>query len=80
MILARLDERGEIAEYPYLRLHADHPGTSFPIPLEGADLSDFGAVWIAENPAPQVETGEVSETLPVRDKNGVWTQNWTVTA
>lgn len=81
MTLLKTDATGAIAQYPYALgdLLVDHPNTSFPLPLDPADLVDFGVHVVAEA-APPAATIEqtLTEAAPALI-DGVWTQQWSVT-
>lgn len=81
MLMLKLDEHGAIVRYPYQLgdLMADHPATSFPVPLEAADLAEFGVypVLAVDPPGASIEQ-TVLEAAP-QLVDGVWTQQWAVT-
>ena len=81
MTLLKTDATGAIAQYPYALgdLMADHPSTSFALPLNPSDLADFGVHAVAEVPAPEATIEQtVTEAAPWL-VDGVWTQSWAVT-
>lgn len=80
MTLLKTDATGTIARYPYALgdLMADHPSTSFALPLNPSDLADFGVHAVAEAPAPEATIEQtVTEAAPEL-VDGVWTQQWVV--
>jgi hypothetical protein len=81
MHMLKLNDQGAIARYPYQLgdLMADHPNTSFALPLVPADLTDFGVHAVAEVPAPSATIEQiVAEAAPTLI-DGVWAQQWAVT-
>lgn len=79
--MLKLTPEGAIDRYPYQLgdLMADHPATSFALPLAPADLADFGVHAVAEVPAPEATIEQtVTEAAPWL-VDGVWTQSWAVT-
>ena len=81
MRMLKLTPEGTIDRYPYPLgdLMADHPNTSFALPLAPADLADFGVHAVAEVPAPSATIEQtVAEAAP-QLVDGVWTQQWVVT-
>lgn len=80
MILIKVKD-GQVDKYPYSRkdLAFDFPNTSFPEPMVGVDLSEFGVFVVAPSAAPQYSpsTQKIYETTPVL-ANGVWTQQWKI--
>lgn len=81
MLMLKLDDHGAIARYPYPLgdLMADHPSTSFPAPLNAADLAEFGVypVLAVDPPGATLEQ-TVTEAAPELI-DGVWTQQWALT-
>ncbi len=83
MLLLKLTPEGAIAAYPYQAgdLLADHPHTSFAMPLNPDDLADFGVFALTTTEAPAATLDTVVEEAPPALVDGVWTQQWaTVTA
>ena len=81
MLMLKLTPEGTIDRYPYPLgdLMADHPNTSFALPLNPSDLADFGVPAVAETPAPEATIEQtVTEAAP-QLVGGVWTQQWEVT-
>lgn len=80
MTLLKTDATGAIAQYPYALgdLLVDHPNTSFPLPLDPADLADFGVHPVAETPQPPVTLAQDRVELTPVQVEGVWTQQWGV--
>ncbi len=81
MLMLKLDGQGAVVHYPYQLgdLMADHPSTSFALPLNPSDLADFGVHAVAEAPAPEATIEQtVTEAAPALI-DGVWTQQWSVT-
>lgn len=78
MLLAKIED-GNIVKYPYtfVELKADNPNTTFPVDLEGCDLSDFGVVLVKETTPPIIDeaTKNLVEAEPKLIKK-VWTQAW----
>ena len=62
-----------------LQLQERYPRVSFPADLEKADLKPYGVIVIREVPAPDYDyrTERVVQ-LPVKQVDGVWTQQWEV--
>lgn len=81
MLMLKLDSQGAVVHYPYQLgdLMRDNPSTSFALPLDPADLVDFGVHVVAEA-APPAATIEqtLTEAAPALI-DGVWTQQWSVT-
>ena len=76
-------ENGSIVEYPFntALLKQANPNTSFPKPpLEKANVrDDYGVVEVVPVSAPESDTHNVSEVMPV-NVSGAWTQTWNQTA
>lgn len=74
-------EDGVITAYPIGQadIRRRFPETSFPKPLEGVDLSNYGVVTVVdtEQPAINTETQKIEEGTPVL-VDGVWEQTWNV--
>ena len=74
-------EDGVITAYPIGQadIRRRFPETSFPKPLEGVDLSNYGVVTVVatEQPAINTETQRIEEGTPVL-ADGVWKQTWNV--
>lgn len=70
-----------ITDYPVgeSNIRRRFPETSFPKPLEGTDLSNYGVVTVVatEQPAINTETQRIEEGTPVL-ADGVWKQTWNV--
>lgn len=70
-----------ITDYPVgpSSIRRRFPETSFPNPLEGVDLSNYGVVTVVatEQPAINTETQRIEEGTPVL-VDGVWEQTWNV--
>ena len=82
MNMLKLTPEGTIERYPYPLgdLLADHPHTSFALPLDPADLADFGVYPVAEVAAPSTTIEQLlAEGAPAMI-DGVWTQQWSVTS
>lgn len=80
MKLLKLDPAGTVERYPYQfgDLLADHPSTSFPVPLTPADLAGLNVAVLAEVPPPAITPDQqVFEDTPAL-VDGVWTQQWSV--
>lgn len=78
---AKIDN-GAVAQYPYQLgdLMADHPNTSFPIPLTPDDVEPFGVVVVEPLAKPIATVYQVVAEAPPVPVDGVWTQQWVVTA
>jgi hypothetical protein len=61
------------------QLQERYPRVSFPADLEKADLTSYGVISIREVPMPECDyrTERVVQ-LPVKQVDGVWTQQWDV--
>lgn len=74
-------ENNSVTKYPVgpLEIKRRFPGTSFPSPLEGTDLSGYGVATIENvaQPAIDSETQKLEEGTPELS-NGVWRQVWNV--
>ena len=81
MLMLKLTPEGTIDRYPYPLgdLMADHPATSFALPLAPADLADFGVHAVAEAPAPEAPIEQTVTEASPQLVDGVWTQQWEVT-
>lgn len=81
MLMLKLDNQGTIARYPYALgdLMADHPSTSFALPLNPSDLADFGVHAVAQVPAPEATIEQTLIEAPPTLIDGTWTQQWAVT-
>lgn len=79
MLMLKLTPDGAVERYPYPLgdLLADHPHTSFALPLNPADLADFGVFPVAEAKAPWAP---IEQTVIEADPaliDGAWVQQWT---
>ena len=76
-------ENDSVVEYPFntALLKQANPNTSFPKqPLEKANVrEDYGVVEVVPVSAPESDTHNVSEVMPV-NVSGAWTQTWNQTA
>lgn len=81
MRMLKLTPAGTIDRYPYPLgdLMADHPNTSFALPLDPSDLADFGVHAVAEVPAPEATIEQTVLEAAPELVGGVWTQSWAVT-
>lgn len=81
MNLLKLTQEGTVERYPYPLgdLLADHPHTSFALPLDPADLVDFGVHAVATVEASQADIEHTLTELDPELIDGVWTQRWAVT-
>ena len=78
MLMLKLTPDGAVERYPYPLgdLLADHPRTSFALPLDPADLVDFGVHAVATVEAPQPDIEHTLTELDPEPIDGVWTQRW----
>lgn len=81
MLMLKLTPDGAVERYPYPLgdLLADHPNTSFALPLDPSDLADFGVHAVAETPAPEAPIEQTVLEAAPQLVDGVWTQQWAVT-
>lgn len=74
-------ENSAITAYPIgsVEIKRRFPNTSFRLPLEGQDLSDFGVVEVTLTSQPSIDrrSQRLEETTPVLE-SGVWKQAWNV--
>ena len=74
-------ENGSVTQYPigFGEIKRRFPNTLFALPLEGQDLSDFGAYEVqpTEQPSINVLTQELQEATPAW-VDGAWKQVWTI--
>lgn len=74
-------ENGSISAYPIgtAEIQRKFPNTSFSLPLEGQDLSEFGVVEVNATPQPSFDfkSQRIEEAVPVFNQ-GEWTQAWNV--
>ena len=74
-------EDGAITQYPIglIEIKSRFPSTSFPKSLEGADLTSFGVVSVAdtEQPTFDAQTQKLAEGTPAV-VDGAWKQVWDV--
>jgi len=74
-------ENGEVTQYPVgsAEITSKFPNTCFSLPLEGQDLTSFGAVEVQLTQQPEHDraTQKVEEGTPAV-VDGVWQQTWTV--
>ena len=72
---------GVVTEYPIglIEIQRRFPNTSFPKPLEAADLTSFGVVNVADTdqPAFDAQTQRLEEGTPAL-VDGTWQQVWNV--
>ena len=72
-----------IEQYPIgaVEVKRRFPATSFQMPLEGQDLSDFGVAEVALTDQPTIDrnTQKLEEGTPVLD-GSTWRQTWNVIA
>ena len=72
-----------IEQYPIgsVEIKRRFPATSFQMPLEGQDLSDFGVAEVASTDQPTIDrnTQKLEEGTPVLD-GSTWRQAWNVIA
>ena len=72
-----------IEQYPIgaVEIKRRFPSTSFTVPLEGQDLSDFGVAEVASTDQPTIDrnTQKLEEGTPVLD-GSTWRQAWNVIA
>lgn len=80
MLMLKLNSDGTIARYPYALgdLMADNPNTSFALPLNPADLADFGVHEVAQVAAPEATIEQTVIEAAPELVDGVWTQSWAV--
>lgn len=74
-------ENGSISQYPIgsVEVKRKFPQTSFVLPLEGQDLSDFGVVTVYNTPQPTIDNRNerIEEGVPVLER-GAWRQTWKI--
>lgn len=74
-------ENESIIQYPIglVEVKRKFPNTSFPVSLEGQDLSQFGVVEVHNTPQPQIDfkTQKLVEGTPILDQ-GKWIQSWNI--
>ena len=80
MLMLKLTPDGAVERYPYPLgdLLADHPRTSFALPLDPADLVDFGVHAVLETAPPAPSIDQVAAEADPQLIGGVWTQTWTL--
>lgn len=70
-----------VTAYPIgsVEIKRKFPNTSFSLPLEGQDLSDFGVATIEATPQPIIDSKvEKLEEATPELVDGVWRQKWNV--
>lgn len=74
-------ENNLITKYPIgsVEIRRKFPNTSFTLPLEGQDLSEFGVVKVNSTAQPpfECETQKLQEGTPVLEE-GAWIQKWNI--
>lgn len=82
MVFAFIND-GQITQYPVglADIKTQHPNVSFPVSLEGQDLSAFNVVKVAPQTQPDFDsnTQKIEEGTPVL-ADGQWVQSWNIVA